>query len=315
MPPSKWGLPGWVTNIETSSSCFVSCISTSPSSTWVGRRFMSRCRCRRRSWSTSLRTRTPVTAFPGGTDQVINALVNRLSPEQLHVNQVVTAISQSHDGIQVEMTSATFEADVVISTLPPKLLVDSIAFSPALPDEFLSIASQTHTWMGESIKVAVRFDEPFWRQPDSSGTIFSNVGPVTEMYDHSSDAGYALMGFMNSAYHAVSQEERKELVLQQLRRIYGPKVDEYRAYHDVAWSKEPFTYRTYRQPAIPHQHNGHPIFRQPLFLAGSSSCRALKPHECIPVIWMVPLTAPEGRRMGRWPRFAKKTGNMSRNWE
>jgi len=220
----------------------------------------------------------PSYRISGGTDQVINALVNRLSPEQLHVNQVVTAISQSHDGIQVEMTSATFEPDVVISTLPPKLLVDSIAFSPALPDEFLSIASQTHTWMGESIKVAVRFDEPFWRQPDSSGTIFSNVGPVTEMYDHSSDAGYALMGFMNSAYHAVSQEERKELVLQQLRRIYGPKVDEYRAYHDVAWSKEPFTYRTYRQPAIPHQHNGHPIFRQPLFggkfiLSGSETAR------------------------------------------
>lgn len=39
--------------------------------------------------------------------------------------------------------------------------------------------------MGESIKVGLTYTTPFWREK-SSETIFSNVGPIPEIYDHSS---------------------------------------------------------------------------------------------------------------------------------
>lgn len=222
----------------------------------------------------------PSYRIAGGTDSVIQALTDQIDQGQIHLNQAVRAIRKTADtALEIETDDQLFKADFVMSTLPPKLLTDTIDFSPLLPDEFTAIASQTHTWMAESIKVALTFDEPFWRNPNSSGTIFSNVGPVTEMYDHSSENHFALKGFMNNAYHAVSLEHRKQLVLEQLRRFYGKRVDNYLSYEELVWKNEPFSYCQYAQPVVPHQYNGHSIFQKTflddhLFIAGSETASA-----------------------------------------
>ncbi len=218
----------------------------------------------------------PSFRIAGGTDKVIQRLANSLDQCDIRLNAVVKSIRKMDAKLEVKTESNLFEADFVISTLPPKLLVDSINFYPSLPDEFIDIASQTHTWMAESIKVALTFKKPFWRNPDSSGTIFSNVGPVSEMYDHSGSNHYALKGFMNNAYYEVSHERRKQLVIEQLRRFYGEKVDDYLSYRELVWQKEPYSYSDYEQSVIPHQHNGHSIFQIPLadkrvLIAGSET--------------------------------------------
>lgn len=212
----------------------------------------------------------------GGTDKIILALTDRLDKDQIHFNTVVKAIRKTDIALEIQTSDALFKADFVISTLPPKLLAGSIDFSPSLPDEFIDIASQTHTWMAESIKVALIFEEPFWRNPYSSGTIFSNVGPVNELYDHSGNNHFALKGFMNSAYHSVSSGERKQLVIEQLRRFYGRKADSCLSYSELVWAREPFTYSSYEKPVVPHQNNGHSIFQKPLLderllIAGSET--------------------------------------------
>lgn len=218
----------------------------------------------------------PSYRIEGGTDQVIQALADRLDPGHIHLSQEVKTIRKTDAALEIQTGSDLFEADFAISTLPPKLLVENVDFSPSLPSGLTDIASRTHTWMAESIKVALTFEEPFWRDSGSSGTIFSNVGPVNEMYDHSGNDHYALKGFMNSAYHTVSREQRKQLVVEQLRRFYGGKVDSYKSYRELAWENEPFTHRNYEQPVIPHQHNGHAIFQTPLLderllIAGSET--------------------------------------------
>lgn len=218
----------------------------------------------------------PSYRIAGGTDTLIRTLADRLDQDRIHLNQVVRSIRKTATALEVRTDSDLFKADFAISTLPPKLLSGNIDFSPHLPDELTDIASRTHTWMAESIKVALTFEKPFWRKADSSGTIFSNVGPVSEMYDHSNNNHYALKGFMNNAYQAVSREQRKQLVIEQLRRFYGGEVDGYLSYRELVWPKEPFTYSNYRQPVIPHQHNGHAIFQQPflddrLLIAGSET--------------------------------------------
>lgn len=218
----------------------------------------------------------PSYRIAGGTDTLIQTLTDKLDQDKIYLNTVVKSIKKTDTTLEVQTDSDLFEADFAISTLPPKLLVESIGFSPHLPDKLTDIASQTHTWMAESIKVALTFEEPFWRNPDSSGTIFSNVGPVDEMYDHSSNNHYALKGFMNNAYHAVSRKQRKQLVIEQLRRFYGEKVDSYRSYRELVWENESFTYSDYEQPVVPHQYNGHSIFKEPflngrLFIAGSET--------------------------------------------
>jgi len=136
----------------------------------------------------------------------------------------------------------------------------------------------THTWMGESIKVGIYYEQPFWRSSDLSGTIFSNVGPIPEMYDHSNveDNRYALKGFFNGAYHSVSKTDRLELVLKQLRKYFGDRADNFIEYEEKIWSKESFTFVPYKRHLIPHQNNGNPAFRQPyfgnkFFIAGSET--------------------------------------------
>lgn len=218
----------------------------------------------------------PSYRIAGGTDRLIQTLRGHLDQGKIYLNNAVEAIRETDATLEIQTGSNVFKADFAISTLPPKLLVDDIDFSPSLPEELKEVASNTHTWMADSIKVALTFDEPFWRNSDSSGTIFSNVGPVSEMYDHSGSDHYALKGFMNSAYHTVSRERRKQLVLEQLRRFYGTKVDNYQNYLELVWQKEPFSYSGYDQPVIPHQNNGHPIFHnfflnERMLIAGSET--------------------------------------------
>ena len=80
--------------------------------------------------------------------------------------------------------------------------------------------------MGESIKVSFYYESRFWGKNNISGTIFSNVGPVSEMYDQSDSENkhYALTGFLNGAYHSLSFEKRKNLVLNQLLKYYGDQA-------------------------------------------------------------------------------------------
>lgn len=204
----------------------------------------------------------PSYRISGGTESVITTVAAHLDERRIQLHQPVKAIRKTETGLEVQTETDRFQANVAVSTLPPKLLAESIHFSPSLPNEIMDIASQTQTWMAESIKIALTFEKPFWRSSGSSGTIFSNVGPVTEMYDHSGKNRYALKGFMNSAYHAVSRERRKQLVLEQLHRFYGEKADSFMSYRECVWSNEPFTFSPYQDPVVPHQNNGHSIFQQ-----------------------------------------------------
>lgn len=220
----------------------------------------------------------------GGTIQIIQALVNKLADTKIYLESQVKTIMDNQSSIELTVEDKSGEirisAGKVISTLPPNLLVKSIHFDPHLPAEFISVAKKTHTWMGESIKVALRFKEPFWRSEGTAGTIFSNVGPITEMYDHSDyeDEHYALMGFLNSSFQSLTKEERESMVLHQLEKYYGKVVYEITEYIETVWSHEKSTYQTYDSHVVPHQFQGHQIYSRPLYngklwLAGTETSR------------------------------------------
>ena len=223
----------------------------------------------------------PSYRIKGGTANLIDALVGEIAPESLYLGEPVVRLTATPAGIEVRTHTRIFEARVVVSTLPPNLLLKNVAITPELPGELSGVMEKTHTWMGESIKFGLTFKEAFWRDPNSSGTVFSNVGPVTELYDHSSctDDSYALKGFLNGTYASMTKDERQALVLTQLRKYYGNRLENHSGYHEAVWSKEPFTYTPYRAQVLPHQNNGHEIYRKPvlggtLFIAGSETASA-----------------------------------------
>ena len=220
----------------------------------------------------------PSFRIKGGTSTLIKALNSYLSTDRLFLSTKVTGLTANQDHLLVQTDKGTIKANKVVSTLPPNLFKSQVATSPELPATLKKLMGQTHTWMGESIKFALTFKEPFWRKTGTSGTVFSNTGPVTEMYDHADfdDEYFALKGFLNGAYHSVNREERLKIILGQLQKYYGAKVTDYFNYHEVVWAHEPFTYAPYKDHIFPHQHNGHEQYRQPfmegkLYLAGSET--------------------------------------------
>lgn len=214
----------------------------------------------------------------GGTGTLVNALAEALPGESLYLGEPVEKISSSSTGIKVHTPKRVFQAARVVSTLPPNLLLNKVVIEPELPADLTRIMEKTHTWMGESIKFGLAYKRPFWRGGNSSGTVFSNVGPISEMYEHSSfeDDGHALKGFLNSTYTSLTKKDREAMVLGQLRRYYGNTVHNHIGYHEAVWAREPYTFTPYTSHVLPHQHNGHDMYRHPymggkLFIAGSET--------------------------------------------
>lgn len=132
--------------------------------------------------------------------------------------------------------------------------------------------------MGESIKIGFTYAKPFWRSKDTSRTIFSNVGPITEFYDHASadDQLFALKGFFNGSYYSKTKEERRQMALDQLQKYYGPQVLEYLSYEEKVWKEDELTSGEYENHLFPHQNNGDELFQKPflddcLFFGGTET--------------------------------------------
>lgn len=219
----------------------------------------------------------PSFRIANGSSSLINSLANHLTSSEIILNAKVISIKSKNGIIEVNTMSESFDADFVVSTLPPNLLINTIEFIPSLPKELIQIAKNTHTWMGESIKICLTFDFPFWRK-NSSGTMFSNVGPISELYDHSNaeDSYYALKGFMNGSFYGATPNERQNFVLDQLSKYYGDEVKSFRNYHECVWRLKSPTFYPYDGYILPHQNNGNPIYMKDymegkFFIAGSET--------------------------------------------
>lgn len=209
----------------------------------------------------------PTYRIKGGTSVLISQLAAHLDQEAIKLNTKVSSIKLYNDKIILYTENQTFEFDQVIITLPPKLFLNTIKFEPSIPQNIMDIGQSTHTWMSESIKVALTYAKPFWKEKNPIGSIFSNTGLVSEMYDHSNyeDSAFALKGFINGGFAHTTIEERKTRVLDQLSRYFGSQVREYLTYQEMIWRNEGFTHFDYDGFILPHQNNGNPIFQNPLF--------------------------------------------------
>ena len=209
----------------------------------------------------------PSFRIKGGSENLIQTLASKIEEDTISLGEQILSLADGKDKVIIETTHRKILAKTVISTLPPFLFSKTINVNPKLPQSLLDAMQMTHTWMGESIKIALTYPEPFWRTEDLSGTIFSNVGPIPEMYDHSNhkDSSFALMGFLNSVYFSISKEERLGLVLNQLRKYFGEKADTFLEYHEVVWRTDPLTFQAYPSHVLPHQNNGHQIYHKPIW--------------------------------------------------
>lgn len=221
----------------------------------------------------------PSFRIEGGTKVLIQQLISKVSIEHIKTQTKVTSIKERGNQLVVTDTNGnSYSADKVISTVPPNLGINTITFEPNLPDNLVQVAHKTHTWMGESIKFAVAYTTPFWREQNYSGTLFSQASIIQEMYDHTSfnHSGFALKGFLNAGTSVLSREERQQKVITQLTTFFGPEAVNYVSYHEKVWREESLTFHPYDQLVLAHQNNGHMVFQKPLlngklYLSGSET--------------------------------------------
>jgi monoamine oxidase len=202
----------------------------------------------------------------GGTSKLINTLFQNLDKNDVLLNQAVTGIKFQNNSVQV-IAKEIFVGNRVVLAIPPKLWAKRILFEPLIANELMNVAKQTHTWMEDSIKIALTYNQPFWEQKNIPRTLFSNTGPVTELYDHCNQkrSKYALCGFINSSFKELTYSERRALVIDQITSVFGLMAKEFINYEECSWSKEENTFESSGTFLYPHQNNGNPIFNKTFF--------------------------------------------------
>ena len=186
----------------------------------------------------------------GGAQPLAEALADGLPDDTVAYAQRVTAVAERDDGVTVTVADANgrtteLGARFVVVALPPRLAQERVTFFPALPDELVGVMRATPTWMGGAIKCVAVYESPFWREEGWSGLAFSEAGPLREVHDACTDDGSvaALWGFVSplDAFRQVDPEERAELALEQLGRLFGPRAADPVQYVERDWSGDPNT--------------------------------------------------------------------------
>ena len=196
--------------------------------------------------------------FKGGVGQLISALASRIEGHKIRLN--TQAVSIELEDSRVVVTCHTIDAnsgltqqqiyktDQILIALPPRLAIDSISFTPALPEELSSKWYQTDTWMAAQAKYIATYDYPFWRDAGLSGSAQSRLGPMIEIHDASMPNGKAaLFGFIGvdvKTRHSFNSNQLMQLCRDQLVRLFGSRATDIKTEALKDWSKEAFTATT-----------------------------------------------------------------------
>ncbi|MBW3127097.1 FAD-dependent oxidoreductase [Hymenobacter profundi] len=189
--------------------------------------------------------------FAGGAAALCRELARRLPAGTVQLQAPVTELRQlpAGQGIALRIGAGPdaemCAASAVVLALPPRLVAHSMVFNPALPAPLRHTLRAVPTWMSHAMKTVVVYAGPFWRAQGWSDYAVSQPGPLVEIHDASPPEGQpgALFGFF-AAPHPLRQApaaERRAAVLQQLVRLFGPPAGMPLAYHELDWSREPFT--------------------------------------------------------------------------
>jgi monoamine oxidase len=191
----------------------------------------------------------PAWRVMGGMVSLVDALRQRLPGGHLLTEMTVTAIKRTVAGIQIEAVdeqgqTRIWHADRALLALPPRLVINRIAFEPALPAELERSWARTTTHMAPHAKYLACYDSAFWKEQGLSGQARSMTGPLGEIHDASQPGFPALFGFL-----LIPAEQRKRIAplallahcRAQLVRLFGPQAQTPRMEALQDWASEPFT--------------------------------------------------------------------------
>lgn len=200
----------------------------------------------------------PAHRLVGGTATLAATLADELPAGVLQLEQPVQRITSDLTVVTVDQE---WRADHVVIALPPALAVHAIELPRSLPHDLLNVAARTPIWMGDSVKVVARYDEPFWRAEGFAGAAMSRRGPLVEIHDMSGPVGQpaALFGFARAAsmHTEIDSDIREQLI-----RVFGPRAANPAELLIQDWSQEKWTAVPSAGGSPEYGTFGHPVYQR-----------------------------------------------------
>jgi monoamine oxidase len=180
----------------------------------------------------------------GGAQQISERLAAIFGPERVSLNTVAHAIRQDSSGVTVEAGSKAVRARRVVVAVPPSI-ADRIRYEPLLP----AARGQIHerVAMGSTVKVLATYNRAFWRERGLSGEAVGTSGMLSVAFDNTPHDGTVpcLLAFVVGAaarrFATMSREERREQLLGELARFFGPDAKAPLEYAEMDWGEEEFS--------------------------------------------------------------------------
>ncbi len=145
--------------------------------------------------------------------------------------------------VTIEADGLTVSARAAVIALPPAV-AGRLDYDPIMPSVRDGLTQRMV--QGTVVKCHAIYSEPFWRAEGLSGQATSADGPVSVTFDNSPPSGSpgVLLAFLegNAARNATDlpPEERRQIVLDCLVRLFGPRAAQPEHFVDKAWAVDEF---------------------------------------------------------------------------
>jgi monoamine oxidase len=181
--------------------------------------------------------------FVGGAQKLSTRMAEALG-NRVVLECPVWSLEQTSEGVTLETARGTYRGRYAILAIPP-LLAGRIRYASALPPRREQL--MTRMPMGSCIKYVATYERAFWREGGFSGEAFSDTGPTTTTFDDSSHDGSqpALVTFSDGGAARIwgdrPPEERRQAVLAEFVRFFGPQAAHPTGFLEKNWGDDPWS--------------------------------------------------------------------------
>ena len=179
----------------------------------------------------------------GGMGAIHRAVTAELG-DVVHLSQPVRSIAQTGDGVVVRSDDMVVNARRVIVAVPISI-AGQIAFDPMLPVDRAFLHQRMPS--GAVYKIALVFDEPFWRADGLSGQSFAPGSMANLTIDSCTDTGAPGMltviteGPVARRMGRLGDDERRSAVLSAVAERFGAKALSPLDYVEQNWAVERYS--------------------------------------------------------------------------
>jgi monoamine oxidase len=162
----------------------------------------------------------------GGMQAIADRIVARLG-DAVRLGAPVRAIRHDGDGVEVAADQLTVRARRAVVAIPPAL-AGHVRYEPGLPADHAFLLHRLPA--GSSYKIALVYDEPFWRTDGLSGESLALGSPLSLTID--ACGATAPPGILNTfacgpdarALARLAPAERRRRVVDEMTARFGPKA-------------------------------------------------------------------------------------------